>query len=238
MKTNHLLIKVMGGILLATLLVSCSGSGPLIVVMGPTEDTQPTLNAVRTELATMIVAQLTQNAPQATATEVATPLPSNTPLPTATPLPTSTPLPTATPLPTSTPLVSATISSTATSTKPTWTNTPTVQTPLMCEVLDVVPKRLPKLDPNADFDADSDVKNTGTEDWTSDNIELSYSAGQQMQKNGANDLDLKTNIDNGDSGTVAIDMRAPGDSGTYKTTWVLKKAGEAFCYLTLTITVK
>jgi hypothetical protein len=49
---------------------------------------------------------------------------------------------------------------------------------------------------------------------------------------------LPENVRTGNSIDLGVDMQAPKDTGTYNTTWVVRRGDDAFCTLTLTIVVK
>jgi hypothetical protein len=63
-----------------------------------------------------------------------------------------------------------------------------------------------------------------------------YSSGAKIHKVSGYDLD--SNVRVGDSIDVGVDMQAPKDSGTYNTTWVMRRGDNEFCTLTLTIVVR
>ena len=187
-----------------------------------TVDLQPTFNAVKTQSAATVVANLTQNAPSATPVTPATA--TQPALPTATLAPSSTPLPRAT----------ATVAATAILTA--WTLVPT-QAAYSCSVTDYSPKTTVSYSPGSNFDVQWTVKNTGTQRWLASETDFRYVDGEKMQKNG-DIVDLKTDVAPNESYTVGIDMVAPSATGTYKITWQLTYGKISICTLGLSVVIK
>lgn len=220
MSSKHLALRLLALVAIAAILVGCASPSPTATstTVAPTVDQQPTFNAVKTQAAQTIVANLTQNAPP-TAIPVT---PTNTPSPTGTATLTSTPLP---------PI------NTATATFIPWTLTPTIGA-FSCSVTSVSPKATDKLSPSTAFDGTWVIKNIGTETWQHKEIDIHYVSGQKFQENP--DLILKDMTDDvttGNSYTVIVDMISPADAGTYTAVWSVAKGKDILCTLNLTVVV-
>jgi hypothetical protein len=217
MKTPNWVTKIMSGVLLAAFLAGCASTTPT-PTLAPTANFQATLNAVRTESARTVVANLTQSAPTATPVTPATP--TQTLAPTGTATATLPPLPTVT----------------RTATFIPWTLTPT-QAAWACVVTDYLPKATTTYDVGVNFDGSWAIKNTGKETWLHSDIDIRYSSGTKFQKT-VDGIDLKTDVAGGDTVTVGIDMVAPSTAGTYSTVWVVARGDQVICNLPLTVTIK
>ncbi len=203
-------------------LVGCTSptAAPTLPTTAPTVDLQPTLNAVQTQAVQTAVANITRNAPTALPPTPITP-PTQTSAVTATLAATNTPLP-----PTAAP----------TATFVPWTLTPTTA-PYSCAVLESSPKATDTFAVSTNFDAKWVIKNNGLNKWLKEETDVRYSTGTKMQKKG--DIqDLTTNVANGESYTVTMDMVTPADVGTYQFTWVVITGKITICQLNLTIVVK
>jgi hypothetical protein len=231
MRSLSFIWKTLAWISLAAILASCSPS-PTPTVEVPTVNPQPTFNAIQTQAAQTVIADLTKNAPSVTPTQPAT----STPLPaTATPLPSATatlaPAASSTPVP-PTATLSTTIYPSATAVVPTSVN-------FNCTVIDTLPKVTDKLAPRDDFDGNWVVMNTGLETWLMNDIDIVYVNGTKLQNPATlNGLDLTVNVLKNDKYTIIVDMVAPVEPGVYYTTWAMKHGATLMCYLPLTITVK
>jgi hypothetical protein len=206
-------------VLVATLAACSTTPTPTsTATAAPTVDQQPTLNALGTQVARTIVADLTQNAPTATpVTPTATEEPTQTPAPTNTPLPTV--KPTATYIPwTATPLYTATPVENA------------------CSITEVTPKSTDTLAKKADFDGKWIVKNIGSRTWESESVDIVYKSGTKLQKK-VDVEDLAADVPYNSSLTVIVDMTAPADAGEYSTTWAIVRGSVTICTLNLTVTV-
>jgi len=185
----------------------------------PTEDPQifaSTVSAARTESVATAYAQLTESV-------TATPLPSDTAP--ATETPTFTPVP-----PTST----------ATRTlAPLWTATVVVatQSDYQCSITSQSPKSGESLTKGNDFDLAVTLKNTGTQNWSTDNIDFRYLSGTKFQKK-VNAIDLPSNVDTGDSIDLVVDMVAGSDTGTHDASWGLVNGSTTFCTVNIHVNVK
>jgi hypothetical protein len=191
-----------------------------VPTMAATIDLQPTFDAIKTQSAATIIADLTQNAPSATPVAPATATQPS--LPTATPAPSSTPLPRAT--------------ATATAVLTAWTLVPT-RAAYNCVVTDYSPKTTVSYPPSSNFDVQWVVKNTGTTRWLASETDFRYVDGVKMQKSG-DIVDLKTDVAPDGSYTVGIDMVAPTTTGTYRITWQLTYGKVSICMMTLDAVIK
>jgi hypothetical protein len=169
----------------------------------------------------------------AASTQTAASIPTFTPSPTLTPtVSTETPSPTPTAtvifiLPSSTPIVIPTFTSSGGGTS---------NENFSCDVRRVEPANGTRFNPRDDFDAVWTVRNNGQRNWDRNSIDIVYSSGDKIHKVSGYDLDK--NVQVGDSIGVGVDMQAPKDSGTYTTTWVMRRGDDNFCTLTLTIAVR
>jgi hypothetical protein len=169
----------------------------------------------------------------AASTRTAASIPTFTPSPTLTPtVNTETPSPTPTAtvifiLPSSTPLVIPTFTSSGGGTS---------SENFSCDVRRVSPANGTRFNPRDDFDAVWTVRNNGQRNWDRNSIDYIYSSGDKIHK--VSGYDLPENVRTGNSIDLGVDMQAPKDTGTYNTTWVVRRGDDAFCTLTLTIVVK
>jgi len=219
MRFKQLIQKTLVVMVMAAILAGCNTPTPTPTATAmPTVDQKPTLNALSTQVAQTVVADLTKNAPTATpVTPTATEQPTQTPAPTNTPQPTA--LPTATYIKwTSTPI---------------YTNTPVANA---CSITEVTPLSTTTLAKKADFDGKWIVKNIGSRTWESESVDIVYKSGTKLQKL-YDAEDLKVNVPYGSSLTVIVDMTAPADAGTYTTTWAIVRGSVTICTLDLKITV-
>ena len=203
--------------ILAVALAGCATATPT-ATPAPTVAVPATMNAVRTEAARTVIANLTQSAPTSTPVTPATP--------TATLLPSGTATSTLPPLP----------SATRTATYIPWTLTPT-RLAYGCLVTDYLPKATTTYGVSVNFDGSWVIKNTGTEKWIHSDIDVRYSSGTKFQKT-KDGIDLTSDVASGDTLTVGIDMVTPATVGTYSTIWVVARGDEVICTLPLTVVVK
>jgi hypothetical protein len=174
-----------------------------------------TVSAARTESVATAYAQLTEAV-------TATPLPSDTVQ--ATETPTFTPVP-------PTPTASRTLA-------PFWTATVlATQGAFQCSITSQSPKSGESLTAGSDFDLAVTLKNTGTEKWSTDNIDFRYLSGTKFQKK-VNAIDLPSNVDTGDSIDLVVDMVAGTDTGTHEASWGLVNGSTTFCTVNISVKVK
>lgn len=192
--------------------------------------TDPT--AVRDTIQTIVVA--TAGAAQ-TQTAMVLPPPSDTPTATLVPslTPTETPTPTATII-----FIISTFTNTPTATSP-----PTATSAFAtqgagssCELVDQSPDNNTRYDSRERFNVEWTIRNTGSETWQSDSVDFFYSDGRDMHENDI--LDLPNNVRAGGQITLRVQMRAPGNSGTYTSTWTLGTQRETLCRVSVRIVVR
>lgn len=172
----------------------------------------------------------------AASTQTAASLPTITPSPSITPtVNTETPLPTATStvifiLSTPTPLVIPTFTSSGGG------GGGSSSQNFSCQVTRVTPANGTTFNPRDDFDAVWTVRNNGQRNWDRNSIDIVYSSGDKIHKVSGYDLDENVRV--GNSIDIGVDMQAPKDSGTYNTTWIMRRGDNTFCTLTLSIRVR
>ncbi len=219
-----ILPKLLPLLLAAAVLAGC-GAGPTVAptfTQAPTTDPRPTFDAIASQAAQTVIAELTVNAP-----------PTNTPVP-----PTETPVP-----PTATPAVTDTPAPTSTPTRVfiPWTLTPTATQPAYgCTVTNVTPKSSDTIKVDQEFDAAWTVQNTGTQPWLAGNTDIAFVGGAALhdRPSDSSDLrDLTSDVAPNGTYTVTIDMQAPSGDGTHTTSWAIQLEGGATCQLNLTINV-
>ncbi len=172
----------------------------------PSATPEPTVDlaVVKTDAVGTAVAQLTADAPKATATSA----------PTATTAFTST-LPV---LATSAPVTLAT----ATKTKIVYSGgggavAPTVNTYVdQAKLVSQTPADSTVFEPGAGFDAKWTVQNSGKRDWTND-FYFKYLDGDIEGR--AADIVMIDGLDKGDNVTLTVDMVAPQEPGIYRSEW-------------------
>jgi hypothetical protein len=218
MTVKNMVWKTMSTLALIVLLAGCAAPTalPPTPTALPTIDTRPTFEAIATQSAATVIADLTLNAPTATPVP-----PTETPAPTATQGPTNTPVPTSTPTRVFIP----------------WTATPTAtQAAYACSVTAVSPSSTDTIKVDQDFDAKWTLKNTGTSTWLAGNTDIAFVDGTKMHTIG--DLkDLTEDVAPNGTTSVTIDMKAPSGDGTFKTSWAVRLEGGVSCALNLTINV-
>ena len=237
MSAKQMAWKLLVVLTLAGLLVGCGGptattaptaaptaapsAAPTVApTAAATVDLQPTFNAIKTQSAATVIANLTQNAPSATPAAPATA--------------TKPPQPTATPAPSSTALPRATATTTAVLTA--WTLVPT-QAAYSCMVTSYSPKTSVAYPPLSNFDAQWVIKNTGKQRWLATETQLHYVDGVKMQKFG-DTVSLTTDVAPNESYTLSMDMVAPAAAGTYRITWRLAYGAVSICSMNLTVVIK
>lgn len=190
----------------------------------------PDPTAVQDTIQTIVVA--TAGAAQ-TQTALALPPPSDTP--TVTPLPSLTPTETLTPTATIIFII------------PTFTHTPTATSPATatqtggdagegCELVDQVPENGTRYDSRQRFNVEWTVRNTSDETWDATSLDFFHSAGRDMHESDI--LDLPNNVRPDREVTFRVAMRAPGNEGTYTSTWTLGTQREALCIVSVRIVVR
>ena len=105
-----------------------------------------------------------------------------------------------------------------------------------CELIGQDPEDGTQLAPKTDFDAVWEVRNTGSASWDEDNIDFAYLSGRKMHKRAV--YDLPGNVNKGESVNLVVDMVAPDEQGTYKVVWSLRRGGNDFCQVNMSIVVR
>jgi hypothetical protein len=226
-RMKYLPSKILKMFLLVSLLTLVGCNAPLTstptsvpsATAVPTLDPQilaSTVSAARTEAVGTAFAQLTEAV-------TATPLSTDTPLPTETP--------TVTPV---TPTVTRTFMPFFTQTT---TALPAQSTAYQCEITDLAPKYGESLTNGADFDLAVTLKNIGTKEWTTDNIDFKYLSGDKFQKK-VDAIDLPSNVSTDDSIKLVVDMVASTGTGTKDASWGLVNGTANFCTVSIHVIVK
>lgn len=155
------------------------------------------------------------------------------------PSPTMTMTPTV--APSSTPTETLTPTATVIFIFPTATNTPTATKQFSsagsgCELVDQSPGNNTVFSSRERFTVEWTLRNTGSSTWQRDNYDFFYSSGRDMHdKDG---YDLPRNVREGNEVTFEVEMRAPGNAGSYTSTWTLGTRNNAQCRVSITITVE
>lgn len=223
MYSKSILWKIAAAVLLIAILTGCGGAQPSLE---PTVNTQPTVNAIQTQAVATAVMDMTLKAPTAAPvlptatalppTEAPTLAPTNTPEPVVV-LPTAVPTATRIP-PTQAPVYTAT------------------STAYNCTVTEASPAFGADIRFGGDFDGKWVVKNTGTETWSSGDVDIKYVSGTKFQVS-VDALDLGKDVAKGESYTIIVDMLAPADAGRYSASWAVTRGSQTICWLPLTIDV-
>ena len=87
----------------------------------------------------------------------------------------------------------------------------------------------------SDFDAVWTVSNISGNNWRTDSVNYKFISGTKMHKKDG--YDFTQTINNGESGTIIVDMIAPGEPGIYSTTWAIVSGNRTLCILYMTVTV-
>jgi hypothetical protein len=212
-------------IFVLTAIVAIVGCSPTAAPAQPTPDQQiveQTVEAVKTQAAETVVAELT----------LMVPLPTETPLPSPTPLPPTeepTPLP---PPPTAT--LAPVILPTATFIPlPTSTATPSA---FACTVVSQSPASGAAFKVNEDFDLAVTIKNTGTQDWHMQIVDFFYVSGTKLQTF-VDIIDMPDHVPSGKEVKLLIDMTAPDKAGTYTAVWAVGEGSTKYCSVNINIKV-
>lgn len=105
-----------------------------------------------------------------------------------------------------------------------------------CQVLNVNPSNGTSFDGRDDFDVTWRVKNIGQKNWSRNNIDFVFDSGANMSETAG--YDLPADVGRDDSISLVADLEAPRRSGTYTTTWALRRGTNSFCKMSLTIHVR
>lgn len=197
----------------------------------------PDLNAVRTEAAQTVIANITVQAAQnPTSTPLAAPAATTAPV---SPTETLAPIPTAIPaLPTMT--VSVIVTATTVSSGST-TYYPAATKPTGPDVAQLVSQKYPQssvFSPGEDFDMTFTFKNVGTKRWNKDYY-LRYESGTQFDNKATLAMATDNDVNIGETETFLFDCLAPSTPGSYTTYWsLINDNGAAFYSVYFNIIVK
>jgi hypothetical protein len=204
--------------------LTAAGCSPTAVAVQPTPEPQAiegTVQAVKTQAAETVIAELTANAP----------IPTETLLPSPTPIP---PTEEPTPMPVLPSATSAPVFPTATFIPlPTQTSTPSAYS---CTVVSQSPGNDSTFKIREDFDLVVKIKNTGTQDWDKHVVDFYYASGTKFQSY-VDIIDLPEHVQSGNELILVIDMTAPDKAGTYTASWVVG-AGSSTKFCTVSINIK
>lgn len=217
--------------LIAALLSGCQVTRQ---ALEPTVDTQPTYAAIQTQAVQTAVAQMTLLAP--TAAPV---------LPTEPPVEAAPTEPAPTDIPTEAPTAIPSFTSPPPTAIPTATFIPRTATPYptatsssySCTITELSPEFGYDMRAGGDFDGRWEVKNTGSETWEADDVDVRYISGTEFHDR-VDAFDLPEDISKGETYTVVVDMLAPDSPGRYTTYWAIMRGSQTLCSLPLTIDVK
>ena len=195
----------------------------------------PDLNAVRTQAAQTVVANITLQAAQnPTSTPLATQAVTDTPA-----VPTDTVGPTPTMIP-ALPTMTVPVFVTATTAPSGGTYNPVPTLPKGPDAAQVVSQKFTQssvFSPGEDFDMSWTIKNVGTKRWNTDYY-LKYVSGKQFD-NKVTLVMASKNVNIGENIDYLIDCVAPSTPGSYTTYWSLvNDNGAAFYTVYLNIVVK
>jgi hypothetical protein len=208
-----------------TAALALGGCSPTSALQPPTPDQQvveSTVQAIKTQAAETVIAELTLNAPLPTETLLPSPTP---PPPTEEPSPPP-PLPTAT----SAPVVFPTATFIP---LPTQTATPSA---LACAIVSQSPASGAVFKVREDFDLVVKVKNTGTKDWDKHVVDYFYVSGTKLQSY-VDIIDMPDSVVSGSEITLIIDMTAPDKEGTYTASWAIGEGSTKYCTVNVSIKV-
>jgi hypothetical protein len=179
--------------------------------------TAATVDALRTQVASTVVADITSTALANSPTPTETIIPTNTdtPVPVAVlPSPTASSTPIRIILPTLTPTIG----------------------PFSCTVTAQSLAFGAHIPVGSEFDGRWTVKNVGTETWAVGTVDYAYVSGQKFQKKG-DAFDLGSEVKPDGKIDIIVDMVAPKDPGAYHAQWALNYNGTTLCTLPVDIRV-
>lgn len=107
-----------------------------------------------------------------------------------------------------------------------------------CQLISL--NRIPPLAPGEEFDVVWTVQNTGLADWDAHHVMFLYAGGTKMHKY-KDKQTLPYSIQRGWVHDFALDMRAPKETGWYRTTWVVKQVAngeKTLCTLNVSVYVQ
>ncbi len=105
-----------------------------------------------------------------------------------------------------------------------------------CEIRSVSPANGTSFNGRAEFDVSWKVKNIGQKNWSEGAIDFVFDSGTSMSSTAG--YDLPTDVKRGETIDLAVDLRAPRQSGSYTTIWALRRGNNSFCKMSLMINVR
>lgn len=88
-----------------------------------------------------------------------------------------------------------------------------------------------------DFDMRWTIKNTSSDSWRADSVDLRFMSGTDMHF-GDDVRDISYDVSSGGSIDILIDMEAPSTRGTYTSNWALMSGSKTACRFYVTIKVQ
>jgi hypothetical protein len=105
-----------------------------------------------------------------------------------------------------------------------------------CQAVEQTPVNDTVFDPRERFTTIWKVKNTGNDYWYDTDVDFKFSDGTDMHKQDI--IDMPVSVGPGSEVSLAVDMVAPKNSGSYTTTWTLGSKKTTLCKLSIRIVVK
>jgi hypothetical protein len=155
---------------------------------------------------------------------------------TATLPPTLTPTETLTPTATIIFVIPTTTFTSTATRPPTETSEPGSATGEDCELVAQSPANGTVYGSRGRFNAEWTIRNTSDDTWQSDSTDFFFSGGRDMHESDI--FDLPRNVRPGGDITFRVEMRAPGNAGTYTSTWTLGTRNNALCTVSVRIRVE
>lgn len=143
--------------------------------------------------------------------------------------------PSSTPIPTNTPFMLPTF--TPSSGRPSGSGSGGGGTSGRCAVTYQDPRDDAVVAPGTTFTTRWTIKNTSSDTWRGDSVDIRYSGGERLQT-GPDAYDLPYDIKPQESVDVFISMRAPSTKGEYTSNWGMYSGSENVCRFYLKISVR
>lgn len=106
-----------------------------------------------------------------------------------------------------------------------------------CEVIYQNPPDDTVLPAGTTFDMRWTLKNTGSDSWRADSIDVKFVSGDRLHT-GADLRDMPYDVSAGSAVDILIGMEAPSTKGTYTTNWALGAGSSSVCRFFVTIKVQ
>jgi len=153
------------------------------------------------------------------------------------------PSPTMTSTPTLIPLPTYTLTDIPTATQTVIFVIPTATEPYVsptasadCQILAQDPTNNTSFAPREKFKMVWEVKNTSTDYWLNTDVDFRYIGGTDMH--GTDIIDLPVTVAPGADVTLAVNMTAPKNPGSYTSNWSVGTKKNSLCKVSITIVVK